>query len=147
LTGEPAPADGFEHEHCLLCGQRNPLSLRLRFEPAEGGAVCARFRPGRRLQGYRGVLHGGVISALLDAAMTHCLFHRGIRAVTGDLYVRFLAPVSCDDELELLAWLVAETPPVYRLEARITRAGKTMARARARFMESGRTRCRQPKRP
>jgi len=146
LTREPEADDGFGHDHCLLCGQRNPLSLRLRFEATEPAAVRARFRPGRRLQGYRGVLHGGVISALLDAAMTHCLFHRGVRAVTGDLYVRFLAPVSCEDELELVAGLVAESPPVYRLEARLIREGKTMARARARFMESGRTRCRQPKR-
>jgi uncharacterized protein (TIGR00369 family) len=146
LTGERAPGGGFDHDHCLLCGQRNPLSLRLRFEAAETGDVSARFRPSRRLQGYRGVLHGGVISALLDSAMTHCLFHRGIRAVTGDLYVRFLAPVSCDGELELGAWVVAETPPVYRLEARIVQDGKTVARARARFMESGRTRCRRPKR-
>jgi len=147
LTREPEADDGFGHDHCLLCGQRNPLSLRLRFEATEPAAVRARFRPGRRLQGYRGVLHGGVISALLDAAMTHCLFHRGVRAVTGDLYVRFLAPVTCDETLDVTARLVAEAPPVYRLEAQLSREDKILARARARFMDSGRTRCRRSKRP
>lgn len=77
----------------------------LRFVATKGG-VNALFKAESLWQGYQGVLHGGMISTLLDAAMTHCLFHQGIEAVTADLQVRFLKPVSCDQMLELRAKLL-----------------------------------------
>lgn len=65
------------HSRCLLCGHENPLSLGLCFRPIDKGSILAEFRPIPVLQGYDGVMHGGIVAALLDAAMTHCLFHRG----------------------------------------------------------------------
>jgi hypothetical protein len=79
-----------KHAHCFICGDQNPRSLGLEFQAVDVDTVCATFQASPELQGYDGILHGGVIAALLDAAMTHCLFHRGIQAMTGDLHVRFL---------------------------------------------------------
>ena len=124
------------HEHCLMCGQRNPDSLRLEFRQNGDGRVCARFQGNPRLQGYDGILHGGIVGALLDAAMTHCLFYRGIQAVTGDLRVRFRKPVPCDASLEICAWLASQAPPVYHLKAELLRGTEVMAWARASFMQS-----------
>ena len=91
------------HADCVLCGSRNPLSLGLSFHPGDDGGVRTLFQAHSGLQGYKGILHGGVISSLLDAAMTHCLFHQGIEAVTGDLHVRFVKSVPCDAQMELLS--------------------------------------------
>jgi len=121
------------HTHCLLCGTQNPIGLRLDFSAREDGQVCASFRGSRLLQGYNGVLHGGVISSLLDAAMTHCLFHRGIQAVTVELLVRYLRPVPIDTPLELRARITAELPLLYRLRAELRHSGQVMAYARAKF--------------
>lgn len=38
---------------------------------------------------YIDLLHGGIASTLLDAAMTHCLLSKGIEALTAELNVRF----------------------------------------------------------
>jgi acyl-coenzyme A thioesterase PaaI-like protein len=86
------------------------------------------------LQGYDGILHGGVISALLDEAMTHCLFHHGVKAVTGELRVRFLKPVPCQADLDLKAWLSSERPPLYRVKAELVHEQQVVARAEAKFM-------------
>ena len=123
------------HARCIMCGDLNQLSLRLKFLPDGTGDVCASFQGHSLLQGYDGILHGGVISALLDAAMTHCLFHRHIEAVTGELCVRFAAPVPYDAPVNLRAWLVHATPPLYLLKAELTHAGAIMASADAKFME------------
>ena len=80
----------------MLCGDHNPLSLRLDFRPDAEGGVRADLQGGARLQGYDGILHGGVVAALLDAAMTHCLFHHGVVGLTAELRVRYLKPVPCD---------------------------------------------------
>lgn len=130
----PAREEQNGHAHCLLCGERNPFSLGLRFHEGEGGLVWSRFRALPRFQGYEGILHGGVISALLDSAMTHCLFHRGVRAVTGDLRVHFLQPVPCGAFLQVRAWPLAMTPPLYRVAATLVHDGRVMARAEAKFM-------------
>ena len=126
---------GNGHTHCLICGSKNPFSLGLRFHSREKGVVWARFRARRRFQGYDGILHGGVISALLDAAMTHCLFQRGIQAVTGDLRVHFLRPVSCGTVLQVCAWPVSMTPPLYRVAAKLVWGLRVMAKAEAKFMQ------------
>jgi acyl-coenzyme A thioesterase PaaI-like protein len=86
------------------------------------------------LQGYDGMLHGGVISALLDAAMTHCLFHRDVQAVTADLHVRFMEPVSVTGSAMVRAWIVSVQPPLYRLQAEIVQGEKVMARGEAKFL-------------
>lgn len=127
------PGNG--HVNCLVCGARNPWSLRLGFRVGEPGTVRARFQAHPGLQGYEGILHGGVISGLLDAAMTHCLFHHGVRAVTADLHVRFLRPVPCEALLYVKAWLVSLRPPLYRVAAEIVHEQEVMATAEAKFMQ------------
>lgn len=130
------------HAHCLLCGESNPWSLRLFFRPDEDDVASAQFQADSRLQGYEGILHGGMIAALLDSAMTHCLFHQGVRALTGDLRVRFRKPVSCDAALTIRAWVVTSRPPLYRLRAELLHEGNLMAWGEARFLHQ-RARSRQ----
>ena len=123
------------HSHCLMCGDHNPLSFGLKFLPDERGGVFASFRGNSLLQGYDGILHGGIICGLLDAAMGHCLFHRNITAVTGELSIRFIMPVPYDANLTLRAWLVSETPPLYVLKGELIHAGKIMSSGEAKFMQ------------
>ena len=71
------------HFGCLLCGKSNPMSMHLDFYADLTGTVYAEFITNPYLQGYKGILHGGVTCALLDSAMTHCLFNLQIEGVTG----------------------------------------------------------------
>jgi uncharacterized protein (TIGR00369 family) len=123
------------HAHCLICGKHTPWSLGLQFRADEAGRVCTEFQADPRLQGYDGILHGGVIASLLDAAMTHCLFHRGVRAVTGDLHIRFVHPIACSSRVEIGARVVLEKSPLYRLKADVRCAGRIMAWAEAKFVQ------------
>lgn len=75
-----------------------------------------------------------MIAALLDAAMTHCLFHAGVRAVTADLRVRFLRPVPCDAVIRLEAQILSSAPRLYRLHAEALVDGEPAARGEGRFM-------------
>ena len=122
------------HSRCVLCGRLNARSLRLSFRPTGDGAVSARLEALPELQGYDGLLHGGVIAALLDEAMTHCLFCRGVQALTGDLHVRFVRAVPCDVPVEIRAWMLSARPPLYRLRAELVADDRVMAWAEAKFM-------------
>jgi len=122
------------HAHCLLCGERNPRSLGLQFRAGDSGIVRSRFEGNLELQGYDNTLHGGVIAALLDAAMTHCLFHHSIQALTGDLHVRYLHPVPSDAALDISARIEYSKASLYRMQAEIRVSGRVMAVAEGKFM-------------
>jgi uncharacterized protein (TIGR00369 family) len=126
-----------QHRNCIVCGDQNPASLGLHFSCRDGGGVSAHFQSREELQGYDGILHGGVIASLLDSAMTNCLFHEGVRAVTADLKIRYKHSIPVGEQVDVLANLIQSHPPLYRLESYILMNGITMARGEARFMQTG----------
>lgn len=126
------------HDNCIICGRNNPFSLGLKFQPVGGtgeNTVEAAFTGGPHLQGYEGILHGGVISAVLDSAMAHCLLVQDIKAVTGDLRVRFLHAIPCTSKVTIRAWLTCAVSTLYELKAEARVDGKLVARAKAKFMQ------------
>jgi acyl-coenzyme A thioesterase PaaI-like protein len=100
----------------------------------ESGVATGEFACDSRYEGYTGVLHGGIISALLDGAMTNCLFLHGQVAVTAELVVRFRHPILLERSAEVQAWITVAEPPVFRLKAQIEQDGIVKAAARAAFM-------------
>jgi len=124
------------HAGCLLCGNQNPLSMQLKFGVDEQQTVYASFQANDILQGYKGIMHGGIICALLDSAMTHCLFNQSIEAVTGELKVRFVLPVPCRASLKLCAWVEKATNPLYLLKAELSENNQLLASGEAKFMRT-----------
>src|SRR3712207_1107554 len=81
-----------DHE-CFGCGDDNPIGLHLQFA-ADGGSVRASFVPGPHHQGFGGIVHGGIISTVLDEAMAWATARAGYWAMTGDMRVRFRRPLT-----------------------------------------------------
>lgn len=52
--------------HCFVCGLSNPYGLRLRFYEDGVGEVTAETIIPEHFQGYPGVVHGGIVAAMLD---------------------------------------------------------------------------------
>ena len=123
------------HPHCIVCSKSNVQGLNLSFRVCEDGGVEGRFRCGDAYQGYDGLLHGGVISSILDGAMTNCLFSSGKTAVTAELNVRFLVPVMVDREAVVVAREKTSCPPLHVMESEMVQDGRLVARAKAKFME------------
>lgn len=90
---------------CFVCGPDNPIGLNLKFM-ADGSRCYTTFKPDRRHEGYKGILHGGIIAAILDEVMIKAVIAREVVCVTASMEVRFRAP--------------ADTRSTYRFEAEIT---------------------------
>jgi uncharacterized protein (TIGR00369 family) len=52
--------------YCFVCGLDNPVGLRLAFYETGPDEVTATCLPGKNYEGYPGVLHGGIVGAILD---------------------------------------------------------------------------------
>jgi acyl-coenzyme A thioesterase PaaI-like protein len=124
------------HRHCLLCGSENPLSMRLKFNINSDGSVGAFFQAHQHLQGYNGIMHGGVIGALLDSAMTNCLFLHGIEALTGEMNIKFLHSIPCNSKIFLQAQIEKEMDPLFLLVSRAYCDKTLMAESSAKFMKT-----------
>lgn len=123
------------HPFCLVCSGSNPYGLALQFEVAPDGILSAAFQANPVLEGYQGLLHGGITASLLDGAMTNCLFAQGIVALTAELRIRYFTPVLIGSEIRLRAWIQERHPPLYQVQAELTQEDCVRAAASAKFME------------
>ncbi|MBN2474715.1 MAG: PaaI family thioesterase [Pirellulales bacterium] len=123
------------HPNCVVCGPDNRFGLQLEFTASEDGGVQAAFDCSKTFQGYPGLIHGGVISALLDGAMTNCLFAHGRQGITGELRVRFRHPVVTNRPATVRAWIDQSTPPLHVLQAELVQEESVKAKATGKFME------------
>ncbi len=129
-----------EHSGCVLCGGANPLGLKLKFRVQPDGSVLAMFSCPAILRSYPATLHGGVISALLDSAMTNALFASGLAAVTAELTVRYIAPVALNQGAVVRAWVERDADPLFYVKGELEQGQKIMARASAKFFVRERSR-------
>jgi len=123
------------HPDCVVCGSSNGHGLGLDFRVAGDGIVEALFTCDKVFQGYLDVLHGGIISALLDGAMTNCMFAQNIVAVTAELAVRFRHPVVTDNPATIRAWITSSLTPLHELAAELIQNGQVKATAKGKFLD------------
>ena len=92
---EPNPTN-----QCFGCGGDNAGGMKLTFEQDNANRrIVGRFVLGERYQGGAGFAHGGIIALLLDEAMGKVCRFREVRAVTAELSVEYLKPVTVDKEI------------------------------------------------
>src|ERR1700710_2015642 len=86
------PTIELPHTHgCLVCGQANPLGLKLHlFVDPASGVVSVEFTPRVEHIGFEGIVHGGVVATVIDEAMVWAATWGGRRfCVCGEMSVRF----------------------------------------------------------
>ena len=124
----------FLHPRCIACAPTHPSGFQLRFRACAEGGVETELACGPQLEGYPGLVHGGVISLVFDSAMANCMFAHGHRAVTAELTVRFVNPVALGGSARVRAHVTKDMHPLYVLEAFLEQDGAVKARATGKFM-------------
>ena len=119
-----------DNQRCYVCGKENPVGLGVDFEiNREQRAISAKFTPSVNHQGYEGIVHGGILSTLLDEAMGKITVSLGIPAVTAEITVTFKAPAAPGDELLVSGWITSETKKLIQAQAKIERGPVVIAEA------------------
>jgi uncharacterized protein (TIGR00369 family) len=131
---EPNPAN-----KCFGCGGDNAGGMKLTFEQDNvNRKIVGRFVLGERYQGGGGMAHGGIIATLLDEAMGKVCRFREVRAVTAELTVEYLKPVSVAQEIVVEGYEAEQKGRNLFLVGEIRNAeGLVLARGRGRFVILG----------
>jgi uncharacterized protein (TIGR00369 family) len=121
--------------YCFACGTENPLGLKLKFSCDDEGFHTT-FTPPREHQGYKGVLHGGIIATLLDEIMAWALINKGFRVVTVKMEIRFRKPVPTGENLVIRGEMENRQGRFITTKGKITDAkGTILATATGTFAE------------
>lgn len=123
------------HPNCFVCSSTNPMGLGIDYTVMADGGVQGSLPGGHLFQGYNGVVHGGIIAALMDGAMTNCLFAAGRKALTAELKIRYRQSVSVGESITVRAWIESCSYRLHCLRAELTQTGRVKAIATAKFME------------
>ncbi len=86
-------------EMCFVCGKRNGDGLQLNFELVGDDGIRTEFTPPKRFQGWKDVLHGGIIATVLDEVMVNAAYLRRIMAVSARLEIKLRRPAAIGERL------------------------------------------------
>ena len=90
------PFHKLEGYNCFGCSPDNQLGLRMNFRVA-GDEVISDWQPQAHLQGWVGVLHGGIQATLMDEIASWYVFVKLQTAgVTSKMEVKLIKPVKMD---------------------------------------------------
>ena len=120
---------------CFACGQDNCHGLRIRYQREESGEITAAWTPTPACEGFRGIVHGGVVTTVLDEAMSKAVAATGCEALTAELRVRFRRHVASGGAFRIRGWIVKRSGRIVETEASLTALdGSEHAHARAKFL-------------
>lgn len=134
-AAEPAGIRKQAHSNCVVCSQSNTNGLRLEFTLRGDGSVETTFPCDKQYEGYSNVLHGGVISCLMDGAMTNCMFAHDIIARTAEMNIRFRQPVAVEVPASVRAWIEWSRKALYLVKAELLQEQSIKVTADGKFME------------
>ncbi|MDI3341920.1 MAG: PaaI family thioesterase [Sphaerobacter sp.] len=131
---EPQRVNTTTDHGCFGCGEGNPIGLRLAFYRHGERGVRAVFTPQREHEGYHGVTHGGILSTLLDEAMSWAVLSDGRLAVTARMDVHFRRPVPVGQPVEVVAEVVRDRGRLVETRGEIRdEAGRVLVSATGAF--------------
>lgn len=126
----------FERDNfCFACGKDNPIGLGMNVQLFPDGAK-SRLSIAQEYQGWTDVVHGGIVTTLLDEIMAHAVHNHVGDAVTTNLTVTFRQALKVNQPIEVIGRIAQRKKRSVIAEAEIRAAdnGKVIAKAHSQFI-------------
>ena len=121
------------HAACFACGRVNENGLGLVFEVLGDGISC-RTTLDSRYQSYDGIVHGGILASIADAAMVNLVYRQySGRPLTCTLEMRYRATITVGEEITATAVLLKRKHRIVWALCRITVGDRLCAEATGAF--------------
>ena len=122
---------------CFACGEDNSIGLKLKFTWS-GKEARTEFVPNKFHQGWADIIHGGIITTVLDEAMAYAAGYEGIKCVTATMQTRFKHPLSVGEPTVVTAAVTRNARRFIETEAKMTlRDGTPIAECTAKQVVTG----------
>ena len=111
MTEDRIEIPKLEGHHCFACGTENPIGLNLQFYRL-GDAVCADITLDKAYEGWEGMVHGGIVSTLIDEVMSWAvMYSKKVFLVTRNMNIKYVKPAMIGTPLRVKGRLVDDSEP------------------------------------
>lgn len=114
-----------DDHYCFVCGEENPYGLHIKFS-FQDNKVKAEFITQKAYQGYKDIIHGGIISTLLDEAMVKVALMQGMPAVTAEITIRFKNPLIIGEKAIVESQIIKMNRKVIEASANMKKTDNTI---------------------
>lgn len=115
---------------CFICGKDNPIGLKARFViDSEKRRAETTVQIADHFQGWQGITHGGIISALLDEICAQACMGTGLQVVTSEIRLRFRLPVPTGSTITVIGEVTGERRRLVDVKGRAELDGQLVAEA------------------
>lgn len=120
---------------CFVCGDLNDHGLHVALRVG-GGRAWTELVLTHSHEGWAGVIHGGILAALLDEVMGWALFQQDCWGVTAELGVRYKAPVVVGQRVRVEGWVTDVHRRIFHAAGRVldARSGEVLCTGEATYM-------------
>ena len=124
-----------DDQWCYGCGQDNKKGLKLVFEHSQKDRLTSQVTFSKEHQGFKGIVHGGMLAVALDDLMVNLAWRENYHAVTAELTLRIKKPALVGEVLSLSARIIKKDSKIVYLESEAVNAkGEAVATAKASCM-------------
>jgi len=120
---------------CFACGANNPVGLRLNIIK-QSDKVSTDFVAAPPYQGWKDIVHGGIVATILDELMVWAALHKGFTVVTAEMNVRFKSPMQVGERVHGFGRIVAVKHGLVLTEATLEKTdGTSIATATGKMLK------------
>jgi uncharacterized protein (TIGR00369 family) len=84
-----------DNNRCFACGTENEAGLKLQFSYSDDDrAAETRFVADAAYQGWKDLVHGGILMTLMDETMAKAAVRSGLSVVTAEMTTKFKSPAK-----------------------------------------------------
>lgn len=123
-------------DYCFACGAKNEHGLKLIIVESDNG-VESKIQPPVWTQGYEKIVHGGIISTILDEMAVWAAYKKGYKSVTAELNVRIKEAMSVNDTYIARSQVLSVRHGLIQAESKIVNSrNKLIASAHVKLMQT-----------
>jgi uncharacterized protein (TIGR00369 family) len=121
--------------NCFACGELNESGLHLALN-LEAGRCWIEMEMPRRLEGWEGIIHGGILCTIMDEVMAWALVQADSWGVTAKMSVEFRKPVTVGMRIRAEGWVADSRRRIHTTAGRMVDAetGVELVRAEATYL-------------
>ena len=108
-----------DDKYCFVCGDQNEIGLHAEFTVNDDNTATAKLKIPQNFQGWKNIVHGGIISTLLDEVSIYACRNITLKGVTAEIKVKFRKPVPTDTEIVLKGKVVENKRKLIMVEAEL----------------------------
>jgi acyl-coenzyme A thioesterase PaaI-like protein len=101
----------------------------------DGEYLTTEFTPQQWHEGWPGIVHGGIIAAVLYEVMENWPYLNGVTTMMRRMDTRLIAPAKVGETLRAVSWLSERDGRDLSVRGQLTRVGNTIAEGTASLVE------------